>query len=135
MSGINKVFLIGRLGKDPEVKEVKGLKVANFSVATSKEWKDEGGEKQEKTEWHNIVSFRKTAELAGKYLTKGSQVFIEGELSTRSWDDEKTGKKLYRTEIIANNIQFLDSKGKQNESGKPATTIDTGPEFNQDLPF
>lgn len=106
---VNKAIIIGHLGKDPEVKDVSGTKIANFSVATSKSWKDEGGEKKEKTEWHNIVAFRKTAEFAGSWLKKGREVYIEGEIQTRSWDGED-GKKNYRTEIVAHNIQFVGPK-------------------------
>lgn len=128
MSGLNKVMLIGRLGQDPELKDAKGIQIANFSIATSKSWKDDSGQKQEKTEWHNIVAFRKTAELAGKYLTKGRQCYIEGELQTRSWDDEKTGTKKYKTEIIANNIQFLgDGKANDLTNNQPASSNSEDP--------
>ena len=120
MSGINKVILIGRLGKDPILKDVNGLAICNFSIATSKSYKDDSGEKQETTQWHDIVCFKKTAELASKYLTKGRQVFVEGELNTRSWDDEKSGQKKYRTEIVANNIQFLGSGTSSEVSDIPA---------------
>ena len=122
MSGLNQVTLVGRLGQTPEIKDINGVKITNFSLATSKSWKDDSGEKQTKTEWHRITCFRKTAELAAQYLTKGSQALIVGELQTRSW--EKDGVKRYQTEIIAQNIQFLDSKPKT-ETAKPE---DTGPE-------
>lgn len=131
MSGLNRVILMGRLGQDPEMKDVKGLQIANFSVATSKTWKNEAGEKQEKTEWHNCVAFKKTAELAGKYLTKGRQVLVEGELQTRSWEDD-AGVKKYRTEIIANNIQFVgESKKAEGEVTAPAASFDT----DEAIPF
>jgi len=107
MSGVNKVILVGRLGRDPEIKDAKGVSIANFSIATSESWKDDSGEKQERTEWHNIVAFRKTAELCGKYLKKGQECYIEGKIETRSWDDKETGAKRYKTEIIAQNVQFL----------------------------
>jgi single-strand DNA-binding protein len=105
------------LGKDPELKDANGISICNFSIATSEEWKDDGGEKKEKTEWHDIVTFRKTAEVAGKYLTKGREVYIEGKLQTRSWDDKDTGAKRYRTEIVANNVQFLGSKPETQSQG------------------
>lgn len=115
---VNQVILVGRLGRDPELKNINGLAIANFSLATSKSWKDESGEKQERTEWHNVCAFKKLAELAGKYLTKGRQVYVSGEIQTRSWDDKDTGAKKYRTEIIANTIQFLgDKAGAAPENG------------------
>ena len=108
MAGLNKVMLIGRLGKDPEVKTLPSGEVyAKFSIATSKKWKGKDGKDQEKTEWHNIIAWRKSAELCGKYLSKGKQVYIEGELQTRSWEEE--GKKRYATEILCQVVQFLGS--------------------------
>lgn len=118
---VNKAIIIGRLGKDPELKEAGGTKIANFSVATSKSWKDDAGEKKEKTEWHNIVAFRKTAEFAGQWLKKGREVFIEGEIQTRSWDGDD-GKKNYRTEIVAHNIQFVGSKPESDTTASPLDT-------------
>jgi len=113
MASINKVILIGRLGKDPEMRFTQSKQaVANFSLATNESWKDKGGQKQEKTEWHNVVLWARLAELASEYLHKGSQVYIEGRLQTRSWDD-KDGIKHYTTEIIGQNMQFLDGKKNQ----------------------
>lgn len=111
MSGVNKVILIGRLGRDPEVRYTpSGDAVANFSIATSEDWTDkDSGEKKERTEWHNIVAWRRLGEICGEYLKKGSQVYIEGRLQTRSWTDKEDVKR-YRTEIIANSVQFLDSR-------------------------
>lgn len=107
MSGINKVIIIGRLGADPEVKTVSGDNtVARLSVATSENWTDKNGQKQERTEWHRIVVWGKLAELCGRYLSKGRQVYAEGRLQTRSWEDQQ-GQKRYSTEIVATNIQFL----------------------------
>lgn len=123
MQGLNQVTIMGRLGQAPELKNINGMAICNFSIATSKSWKDDGGEKQERTEWHNCVAFKKTAELAGKYLVKGSPVLIVGELQTRSWDDKKTGDKKYRTEIIANNIQFIPD-GKRNEEPSDVTAAE-----------
>lgn len=131
------MILLGRLGRDPEAKTINnGTSICNFSIATSKSWKDEGGEKHEKTEWHNVVAFRKLAEIAGKYLTKGRQVYVEGELQTRSW--EADGVKKYKTEIVASTIQFIgDSGAKTEESSGHETT--TEPSFDQqpndEIPF
>lgn len=117
MASINKVILIGNLGKDPELKFLpSGQPVANFSVATSEKWKDKStGETKEQTEWHNIIMFGKLAEIAGQYLKKGSSVFIEGRLQTRKWQD-KTGQDRYTTEIIANEMKMLGSRGDQSGS-------------------
>ncbi len=113
MSGVNKALLIGRLGQDPEVKFTQsGTAVCNFSLATSETWKDkDSGEKQESTEWHKIVAWRRLAEICGEYLRKGSQVYIEGKLQTRSWEDQD-GNKRWTTKIVANSMQMLGSKGE-----------------------
>ncbi len=104
---INKVILIGNLGKDPEVRHSpNGSAVGNLSIATSESWTDKNGQKQEKTEWHRVVVFGKLAELCGQYLTKGRQAYIEGKLQTRSWQD-KDGQTRYTTEVVAQSIQFL----------------------------
>lgn len=117
MSGINKVILIGRLGADPEVKTVTGgNNVARLSLATSENWTDREGQRQERTEWHRIVVWGKLAELCGKYLTKGRQVYVEGRLQTRSWEDQQ-GQKKYTTEIVANTVQFLGSQNMQAQQG------------------
>ncbi len=110
--GINKVILIGNLGQDPDVKYMpNGGAVANVTVATSESWKDKNtGEMQERTEWHRVVFFRRLAEIAGEYLKKGSKVYIEGKLQTRKWQDQ-SGNDRYTTEIIANEMQMLDSRG------------------------
>ena len=109
---LNKVMLIGNLGKDPEVRfTTSGIASATFSVATNEAWKDSEGNLQERTEWHNIVVWRKQAEFAGEYLKKGRKVFIEGRIQTRSWDDKTTGQKRYMTEVVADNIILLDSRG------------------------
>ncbi len=107
---VNKVILVGRLGKDPETRYMtNGEAVTNVSLATSENWKDKNGEKQEKTEWHNLVFYRRLAEIAGEYLKKGSQVYVEGKIQTRKWQD-KDGKDRYTTEIIVNEMQMLGSK-------------------------
>ncbi len=108
---VNKVFLIGNLGRDPEVRSTpSGQPVASFSVATSRRWRDRDGNRQEQTEWHNVVCWGKLAEVAGQYLTKGKQVFVEGRLQTRSWDDKNSGEKRYKTEVICENFQMLGSR-------------------------
>ncbi|WP_324317848.1 single-stranded DNA-binding protein [Povalibacter sp.] len=110
--GINKVILVGNLGKDPEVRYMpSGKAVTSFSIATSESWTDKStGDKQERTEWHNIVLFDKLGEIAGEYLRKGSQVYIEGSLRTRKWQD-KEGKDRYTTEIVGRDMQMLGSRG------------------------
>jgi single-strand DNA-binding protein len=109
---INKAILIGRLGKDPEVRYTPdGNMVTNFNLATDEQWKDKNGEKVQKTEWHRIVTFGKLAEICGNYLVKGKLIFIEGRIQTRAWDD-KEGVKRYTTEIVAGDMKMLDSKGQ-----------------------
>ena len=118
MAGINKVLLIGNLGKDPELRYTPGGQpVATFPLATTERWADKSGQRQERTEWHNIVVWGKLAELTNQYLKKGRSAYVEGRITTRSWDD-RDGNKKYRTEIVATQIQFL--------SGGPGTN-DTGP--------
>ncbi len=136
---VNKAMLVGRLGKDPEVKYMPdGTMVTNFTLATDEQWKDKNGEKVQKTEWHRIVTYRKLAEICGNYLVKGKLVFIEGRIQTRSWDD-KDGVKRYTTEIIANDMKMLDSKS-QNKAGEsspdstPSPSVDTGAPMD-DVPF
>ena len=115
MSGINKVTIVGRLGKDPEVRQTgNGQAVASLSVATSEKWKDKEGKMQEKTEWHRLVAWGQTAELAGKYLQKGSLVGFEGKLQTRDYMDKDNVKK-YTTEIVVQNMHFLESGKKDGD--------------------
>lgn len=145
MSGINKVILIGNLGNDPEVKYMSnGNAVANITVATSESWKDKNtSEQKEKTEWHRIVLYRRLAEIAGEYLKKGAKVYVEGKLQTKQWED-KDGNKRYTTEIIASNLQMLDSRGSggasssNNGFSKPASKPAQAPvneDFDSDIPF
>ena len=109
MSGVNKVILIGRLGKDPELRKTNsGSSVCSFSLATSEKFTDKQGQQQEQTEWHNVVAWNKQAETMSQYLQKGSSVYIEGKLKTQSWEDN--GAKKYRTEVLVQSFQFLDSK-------------------------
>src|SRR3989454_8149563 len=115
MASINKVILIGRLGKDPEIRSTpQGTSVAKFTLATDERFTDRNGEKQERTEWHNIVAWGKLAEICGQYLRKGKLIYIDGSIRYDSWDDKETGQKRYRTEIVANNMQMLDRKGDEN---------------------
>ncbi|HUT40170.1 MAG TPA: single-stranded DNA-binding protein [Gammaproteobacteria bacterium] len=147
--GINKVILVGNLGKDPEVRYMpNGNAVANITLATTESWKDkQTGETQEKTEWHRVVMFRRLGEIAGEYLKKGSQVYIEGKLQTRKWQDN-AGNDRYTTEIVADEMQMLGGRGGggsaggsagfassgSNESRAPA--VAEGPaDFDDDIPF
>ena len=110
---VNKVILIGNLGKDPEVKYTAGgMPVAKFSLATNERFKDKEGQWQDRTEWHNIVAFQRTAEIVGEYLKKGGKCYIEGSLRTSSWDDKESGQKKYKTEIIANDLVLLSGRGE-----------------------
>jgi single-strand DNA-binding protein len=146
--GVNKVILVGHLGKDPEVRYMpSGNAVCNVTLATSDSWKDkQSGEQKERTEWHNLVFYSRLAEIAGEYLRKGSQVYVEGRLQTRKWQD-KSGNDRYTTEIIVNDMQMLGGRGgsgggsadfggasasKPSRSAAPAATAD---EFDDDIPF
>lgn len=130
MAGVNKVIIVGRLGSDPELKYTASSQaIARFSVATSEQWKDKAsGQPQERTEWHRIVVWGKMAEICGQHLAKGRQVYVEGRLQTRSWEDQQ-GQKKYSTEIVANTVQFLGAAGE-----KPASQASKNSgEFNQDF--
>ena len=138
---LNKVMLIGRLGNDPELKTIStGSNVCNFSVATSERWKDKEGQKQEKTDWHRVVVWGRQAELCSKYLAKGRQVYLEGRLQTRSWEDQQ-GQKRYTTEIVVNVVQFLSSSQQQGyqAGGSEPMEPDFGPEPSfeptEEIPF
>ena len=145
---VNKVILVGNLGKDPEVRFTNtGSAVANFSIATSEIWNDREGKRQERTEWHNIVVWGKQAEHCGQYLSKGRQVYIEGSIRTRSYDDKNTGAKRYITEIVAQRVQFLGGGGgtrlAPQADGGHADDMSTGgmgsgggqPPGDDDIPF
>lgn len=141
MRGINKVIIVGHLGQDPEVKYMpSGSAVTNISVATSEQWKDkQSGEKQEKTEWHRVVMFARLAEIAGEYLRKGSQVYVEGKLQTRKWQD-KNGVDRYTTEIVAREMQMLGSPqstgGQKAPEQRGYSVPPQGePDFDDDIPF
>ncbi|HXS51023.1 MAG TPA: single-stranded DNA-binding protein [Usitatibacter sp.] len=125
MASVNKVILIGNLGRDPETRYMPdGAAITNISVATTEVWKDKNGEKQEKTEWHRVAFFGKLAEIAGEYLKKGSQVYVEGRLQTREW--EKDGVKRYSTEIVANAMQMLGSRQGMGGGAPPDRDADRG---------
>ena len=139
---VNKVILVGNLGKDPDVRYTQtGSAVANFSIATSEQWNDRDGKRQERTEWHNIVVWGKQAESCGQYLSKGRQVYVEGSIRTRSYDD-KSGNKRYITEIVAQRIHFLGGGGatplpQQTDAG-PGDEMGMGgnqPPMDDDIPF
>lgn len=125
---VNKVILVGRLGKDPETRYMtNGEAVTNVTLATSENWKDKSGEKQEKTEWHNLTFYRRLAEVAGEFLKKGSMIYVEGKIQTRKWQD-KEGKDRYTTDIIVNEMQMLGSKSSGSGSfevvDRPSTSAD-----------
>lgn len=132
--GVNKVILIGRLGKDPETRYMpSGSAVTNITLATSEQWKDkETGEKKERTEWHNVVFFNKLAEIVAEYLKKGSQVYLEGRLQTEKWQD-KEGNDRYTTKIYANEMQMLG--GKESSTANHAQPAQAEPGLNDDIPF
>ncbi len=136
MAGLNKVILIGNLGRDPEVNYTpNGLAVAKFSIATSLTWKDKNsGEKKDKTEWHRIVAFGKLGEICGEYLSKGKQIYVEGRLETSSW--EKDGVTRYSTNIIANDMLMLGPKnqGTNTQQEQPSTPEYSGPPLPEETP-
>ena len=151
---VNKVILLGNVGKDPEFKMLpSGQGVANFSIATAERYKDKGGEWQERTEWHNLVAYARLAEIIRDYVKKGSKLYVEGRLTTRSWDDKETGKKVYRTEIVMSELSLLSGRGEgdggggsrsgSSSSGGPYDQRHSGPEdyahsteiTDDDIPF
>jgi len=141
-SSVNKVILIGRLGKDPEIRSTpQGTTVAKFTIATDERFTDRNGEKQERTEWHNITAWSKLAEICGQYLKKGKLVYIEGSLRTDSWEDKDTKQKRYRTEIVAQNMQMLDRKGDEGGGGsysgakRGPSASQEPPEDDEEVPF
>ena len=147
--GVNKAIIVGNLGRDPEVRySASGNAIANVTVATTDSWKDrQSGERQERTEWHRVVFFNRLAEIVAEYLKKGSQVFIEGRIQTRKWED-KDGNERWTTEIVANEMQMLGSRGGGGMQGGPADDSGAAPvpggggssgfsdsEFDDDIPF
>lgn len=145
---VNKVILLGNLGKDPEVRSTpSGDSVANLSLATSEKWTDKAGEKQERTEWHRVTLWGRTAEIAGEYLSKGDTIYVEGKLQTRKWTD-KEGVERYSTDVVGNILQFVKTKGKgadaepeQRQERQPTKAPVKKPEpaekpdFDDDIPF
>lgn len=115
---VNKVILVGNVGKEPEVKFApSGTAIANFSIATTERFKDKGGEWQDRTEWHNLVAYQRTAEIIRDYVKKGSKIYVEGRIQTRSWDDQASGQKRYRTEIIVNDLVLLSGRDTEGSGG------------------
>ena len=140
MPSLNKAMIIGHLGQDPELRYTPaGKAVANFSIATSENWTDKDGEKHQNTEWHNIVIWGRMAENAKEYLSKGSPVYIEGALKTSSWEDKESGQKRYKTEIVAQRMQFLGSRSSQSEAPRddsPPADMKTPDDYDpEDVPF
>jgi single-strand DNA-binding protein len=146
--GVNKVFLLGNVGKDPEIRSTAGgMTIASFSLATAERTKGQDGQWTDKTEWHNIVCFQRTAEIVRDYVKKGSQILVEGRIATRSWDDKTSGEKKYRTEILVNELTLLGGKGGGSSEGgsysKPASAAQpaTAPDYgdsgitDDDIPF
>lgn len=134
MSGVNRVILLGRLGNDPDLRHTStGVPVCKFSLATSEVWFDKKGEKQEETTWHKVVVWQKPAENCAKYLSKGRQVYIEGKITTVTWDDKQTGQKRYGTEIVAQTVQFIGDGQQQQQQARPAQQqgYDQGYDFGQ----
>lgn len=134
---VNKAIIVGNLGRDPELRSTpSGQTLAKFSVATTRKWRDRDGNLQEQTEWHNIVCWGRQAEVAGQYLTRGKQVYVEGRLQTDSWEDKETGKKMYRTEIVCDNFQMLGSRGDAPSGPRQDGPSDNyGPADDDDIPF
>ena len=132
---VNKVILIGNLGKDPEVKVTpSGTPVAKFALATNERYKDKNGQWQDRTEWHNLVAWQRTAEIIGEYVKKGSKVYVEGRLQTSSWDDKSTGEKKYRTEIIVNDLVLLSGRGEGGTGGGGGRGREERNEMDQRVP-
>ena len=152
---LNRVQLIGNLGKDPEIKYTpSGTAVAKLTIATNERFKDKGGEWQDRTEWHNVVLWQRLAEIAGEYLKKGGKVYVEGRLQTRSWDDKTTGQKKYMTEVVASDLILLSGRGEGGSGGgdfsgsrssssnnnfdqrvPESEPVGSGPISDEDIPF
>jgi len=143
MSGVNKVILLGNLGANPEMRHTQGgTAVANLRLATSERWTDKSGQPQEQTEWHRVVVWGKQAEICGQYLTKGRQIYVEGRIRTRQWQDQQ-GQKRYTTEIVAQRVQMLGSRGERSQDDVGGVTVpddnmgsqDFGGGPDDDIPF
>ena len=139
--GVNKVFILGNVGKDPEIRSTQsGLTIASFTVATADRQKDAQGNWQDKTEWHNMVAFQRTAEIVRDYVKKGTQLHIVGKIQTRSWDDKESGQKRYKTEILVNELSLLGTPGGGSKSSNTPSTPDAADYADQgicdaDIPF
>ncbi len=134
---VNKVFLLGNVGKDPEIKSTAGgTMVANFTLATSDRQKDAQGNWQDRTEWHNLVAFTRLAEIVRDYVKKGSKLFVEGKIQTRSWDDKESGQKRYRTEIIVNDLSLLSGRDEGGSGGysRSSSSSSSASNFDQRAP-
>ena len=137
---VNKVILVGNLGKDPEVKFTpQGTPVAKITLATNERFKGKDGQWQDRTEWHNVVLWQRLAEIAGEYLKKGGKVYIEGRLQTRSWDDKQSGQKKYMTEVVANDLVLLGGRGEgagggENSGSRSSSASGGGNHFDQSAP-
>jgi single-strand DNA-binding protein len=132
---VNKVILLGNVGKDPDIRSTpNGVPVANFTLATSDRFQDAQGNWQDRTEWHTLVAFKRTAEIVRDYVKKGSKLYIEGKLQTRSWDDKETNVKKYRTEIIVNDLVLLSSREEGGGASRPATSGSSAASFDQRPP-
>jgi single-strand DNA-binding protein len=132
---VNKVILLGNVGKDPEIRSTGGgTMVANFTLATSDRYQDAQGNWQDKTEWHNLVAFKRTAEIVRDYVKKGSKLYIEGKIQTRNWDDKETGKKVYRTEILVNDLSLLSGREEGGGAGGYSRPASSAGSFDQRQP-
>lgn len=132
---VNRVFLLGNVGRDPEIRSTGGgVMVANFSIATSSRSKDQQGNWQDRTEWHNLVAYQRTAEIIRDYVKKGNKLYIEGRLQTSSWDDKTTGQKKYKTEIIVNDLSLLSGRGEGGDSGGGSYSKSNTASFDQRAP-
>ncbi len=120
--GVNKVILVGNVGKDPEIRATQGgMSIASFALATTDRTKGQDGQWTDKTEWHNLVAFQRTAEIVRDYVKKGSQIYVEGKIQTRSWDDNESGQKKYKTEILVNDLQLLGGRGESGGSERSSS--------------
>src|SRR5271154_1026838 len=132
---VNKVILLGNVGKDPEIKVLpSGQPVANFSIATSERFKDQQGNFQDRTEWHNLTAYGKLAEIVRDYVKKGNKLYVEGRLTTRSWDDKDSGKKVYRTEIVIADLSLLSGRGEEGSGGGGNSTQRSSSSYDQRSP-
>lgn len=134
--GLNKVMIIGNLGRDPEMRYTPtGSSVTNFTVAVTRTWKNQDGQPQEETEWFTVEAWGRRGEIANEYLSKGRKVYVEGRLRTDSWEDQNSGEKRYRTKVVATDIQFIEPRGSQSSDGGLATSVPEPAEALDEMPF